>query len=72
MSQEDRDRLLHRAPVPEGQIKTLLDTAISLHQRAVEADRDRRWWITPVIAILTAVGSFVGAILGARVEVGRH
>jgi hypothetical protein len=61
MSQGDRDRLLNRAPVPEGQIKTLLDTAINLHQRESNAARDWQWWVAPVIA---AISSFVGAILG--------
>jgi hypothetical protein len=35
LSQEERSRYLSRPPVPEGQIKTLLDTAINLHQKAL-------------------------------------
>jgi hypothetical protein len=69
MSMEDRYRYLSRPPVPEGHIKTLLDTAINLHQKAVEARRDRRWWIAPLIALVTAVSSFMGAIAGALIKV---
>jgi hypothetical protein len=52
---------MSRAPVPEGQIKTLMDTAISLHQRAVEANRDWRWWVPSALSL---IGSFVGALIG--------
>jgi hypothetical protein len=67
LSQEER-RYLSRPPVPEGQIKTLLDTAINLHQRAVEEYRDRRWWVGPVTTIVNAAGSFVGALIGGHVK----
>ena len=58
---EEKRRYMSRAPVPEAQIKTLMDTAINLHQRAVESSRDWRWWVAPAVA---AGGSFVGAIVG--------
>jgi hypothetical protein len=64
LSPEQRNRYLSRPPVPEAEVKTLLDTAINLHQKEVEARRERRWWITPVIAIVAALGSFLGAIAG--------
>jgi hypothetical protein len=67
LSIRDRKRYLTRAPVPEVHIKTLMDAAIDLHQRAVDEYRDRRWWITPVIGLIaTTVGAFIGAIAGAR------
>jgi hypothetical protein len=47
----------------------LLDTAITLHQNAVDDYRDQRWWVTPLTAVFTAIfaatGSFVGAKFGA-------
>jgi hypothetical protein len=70
MTEQDRQRYLSRPPVPEGQLKTLIDTAINLHQRAVDDYRDRRWWITPLVAVLAVIGSFVGAIVGARLKGG--
>jgi hypothetical protein len=68
LSVEERSRYMSRPPVPESQIKTLLDTAINLHQKAIDAHRDRRWWITPLTAILSTIGSFTGAIIGARLR----
>ena len=65
MTEEERSRRLNRAPVPEGQIKTLLDTAVNLHQREVDAARDWRWWVAPMIA---AASSFIGAILGGLLK----
>ena len=69
LTEEERRRYITRPPVTEGQIKTLLDTAINLHQHATEAQRDRRWWITPVTAIVSTIGSFAGAIMGALIKV---
>jgi hypothetical protein len=65
LTEEDRKRFISRAPVPEGQIKTLLDTAIGLHKNAMEAHRDWRWWTTPASAI---VSSFIGAIIGGFIK----
>lgn len=56
-----RRALKERGPVPENQIKTLLDTAIELHQREIDAFRDWRWWVAPVLAVFS---SFIGAVLG--------
>jgi hypothetical protein len=67
LSLDDKKRYISRPPVPEDQIKTLLDTAIHLHEKAVDARRERRWWVTPVIAVLSTLGSFAGAVIGARV-----
>jgi hypothetical protein len=67
LSDEERRRYISRPPVLEGQIKTLLDTAVNLHQRAVDDHRDKRWWITPMTALLSTIGSFVGAVIGAHI-----
>jgi hypothetical protein len=61
-------RAQSRPAVPEGYVETLLDTAINLHQRALDQQRDRRWWITPLIAFLSAIGAFVGAIAAAYIK----
>jgi hypothetical protein len=53
--------------VPEGEIKTLLATAINLHQNAVVDYRVRRWWITQVIS---PVASFGGALFGVHLKGG--
>jgi len=56
-----------RPQVPESQIKTLMDLAITLHQRAIDQSRDWRWWIAPAIA---AASSFIGALIGGLASIG--
>jgi len=50
-----------RAPLSPSDIKTLVDAAINLHTRAVEIQREGRWWI-PLAS--SAIGGLIGAILG--------
>jgi hypothetical protein len=57
----DQRKWVSRPPVPEAQIKTLVDIAITLHARQDEQHRDWRWWV-PIVA--SFVGSLVGAIIG--------
>lgn len=57
----DKKKWVSRPPVPEAQIKTLVDIAITLHSRQLEQHRDWRWWV-PVV--MSFVGSVLGAILG--------
>lgn len=58
----DKTKWISRPPVPEAQIETLVDIAITLHERQQEQRRDWRWWITLVSNLVAAViGAFVGA-----------
>jgi hypothetical protein len=52
-----------RVPLTADDIRALVGTAINLHQRAIEADRERRWWLP----LASAVGGLTGAIIGAVV-----
>ena len=52
---------LSRSPLTAADINTLIKTAIDLHSRALDAQKDTRWWI-PLAA---AFGSLLGAIVGA-------
>lgn len=52
-----------RDPLSPSDIKTLVDTAIGLHSRALEQRRDSRWWIPLASALGGLVGSLVGAFL---------
>lgn len=54
-----------RAPLSNSDIKTLIDAAINLHSRAVELQRDSRWWV-PLAS--SAVGGLIGAIVGTVVK----
>jgi hypothetical protein len=57
----NQKKLASRPPVPEAQIKTLVDIAITLHSRQTDQHRDWRWWVPIVISF---IGSLVGAFLG--------
>jgi hypothetical protein len=50
-----------RPPVPEPQLKTLVEMAITLHARQQEQGRDWRWWVPSMMGF---VGSIVGAAIG--------
>jgi hypothetical protein len=53
-----------RVPLSASDIKTLVDTAVNLHSRALEHQKDRRWWV----ALASAVGGLIGAVLGALLK----
>lgn len=61
LPEEQKKRISRDTLTPED-IKTLLDTAVSLRSRALEAEHERKWWI-PLVS--SAIGGLVGAILGA-------
>ena len=57
--------LLTSKPLDGEQIQTLLNTAISLHTRAMEELRESRWWVPLFAAVLGFVGAIFGVILSA-------
>jgi hypothetical protein len=57
-----RDRV-SRVPLSSADIKALIDTAVNLHSRALEDQKDKRWWIPVASAIGGLVGSVIGALL---------
>lgn len=54
-------KLVSRPPVPEQQIKTLIDLAVELHAKAREQHTDWRWWV-PIVA--SFLGSLVAVLVG--------
>jgi hypothetical protein len=62
---EDQKGRVSRDPLTPDDIKALVDTAISLHSRALESEHARRWWI-PLAS--SAIGGLLGAILGAHAK----
>jgi len=64
LSEEEKTRV-SRDPLSPSDIKTLIDAAINLHSRAVELQREGRWWI-PLVS--SAVGGLIGAIIGVLVK----
>ena len=61
LADTEKDRVSRDRLTP-ADIKTLIDTAISLHSRAVDLQRESRWWV-PLVS--SAIGGLIGAILGA-------
>jgi hypothetical protein len=53
-----------RIPLSSADIKALVETAVNLHSRALEHQKDKRWWV----ALASAVGGLVGAVLGALLK----
>jgi hypothetical protein len=64
LSPKQRKRI-SRPPLSPADIEALIETAISLHTRAVELQQERRWWIT---ILSSALGGLAGAILGAFIR----
>jgi hypothetical protein len=48
-------------------MRMLIDLAVPLHDQAIAAKQDRRWWVTPVLSVL---GSFGGAYVGHLAATG--
>ena len=55
---------ISRSSLSSEEISTLIETAISLHSRALEHEKESRWWIPLLIAGLAFVGAIVGACIG--------
>lgn len=55
-----RERI-SRTPLSSSDIKALVDTAVNLHSRALEHQKDKRWWT----ALSGAIGGLIGSIIGA-------
>jgi hypothetical protein len=54
-----------RPPVPEDQVKTLVDIAVALHAKQYEHDQRWQWWVTLLFNAAAAIGAGI-AILGLR------
>lgn len=50
-----------REPLSAHDIRSLIDTAVGLHSRALDQQKERRWWLP----LVTAVAALFGAVLGA-------
>jgi hypothetical protein len=54
---------LSRNPLTATDVKTLIDTAVNLHNRALEHEKDKRWWFP----IFSAVGALIGSCVGPAI-----
>jgi hypothetical protein len=55
---------ISRSPLDISELATLINTAIELHARAVAHEAAGRWWIAPLISVVSA---FTGALVGGLV-----
>lgn len=53
-----------RRPLTPTEVTELIGVAINLHDRALEQDKARAWWVPLVAALLSFIGALVGATLG--------
>lgn len=61
LSEEERSSRISRVPLSNDDISVLINTAINLHNRALEKEKASRWWFTPIVGLL-------GVILGAAIQ----
>ena len=66
LPEQRRESRISRNPLTPDDIKTLIDTAIDLHSRSLEQEKDKRWWIP----LASAIGGLVGAIVGGLIKLG--
>lgn len=59
---EERKADVSRSPVSDSQLRLLMDLAINLHQNAIEAKRDKRWWFAPALSFIASFGATFIAI----------
>jgi hypothetical protein len=55
---------MSRVPLSASDIKSLIDTAVNLHSRALEHQKDKRWWV----ALASAGGALLGSLVGSLVK----
>ena len=62
LSEEEKQNRISRIPLGSADIATLVSTAIDMHARALEVQKDDRWWI-PLGA------SLIGVVLGGGISI---
>jgi hypothetical protein len=62
----DTKERVSRNRLTPADIKTLIDTAINLHARALEEQKERRWWLPLASVIGGLIGGVLGALIGKR------
>ncbi|MBD1571544.1 N-carbamoyl-L-amino acid amidohydrolase [Aliivibrio sp. S10_S31] len=58
---EEQKKDISRTPLTGDEIAVLIQTAIELHSRAIEQNREYRWLSTPLLSIL---GGSIAALIG--------
>jgi hypothetical protein len=61
LGEQERNERLSRTPLNNNDIETLINTAINLHTRAIESEKEKRWMLP---SLVTIVAVLLGAYLG--------
>jgi len=61
LSETEISERLSRAPLNNNDIETLINTAINLHARAIESEKEKRWLLP---SLITLIAVLLGAYLG--------
>ena len=60
LSNEEKNNRLSRVPLSNSDTATLISTAINLHTRAIESEKEKRWLFPALVTILAVL---LGALL---------
>lgn len=59
---KDKNERLSRSPLSNSDTATLISTAIDLHSRAIESEKEKRWLLPSLVTILAVcLGVFLKA-----------
>ncbi len=62
LPEKERQEKISRQPLSSENISVLVNTAINLHNRALEKEKESRWWVLPLTGIS---GIIIGTLLKA-------
>lgn len=60
LPEEERGKRISRTPLSNGDIATLISTAVDLHSRAIESEKEKRWLLPSLVTVLAVC---LGAII---------
>lgn len=69
LSRDDKERV-SRLPLTSGEIAALVNTAIEMHSRALENEKESRWWLPVLTAVIAGSSGIAGTLLGAWLSSG--
>ena len=65
LNSEIREKKISRRPLRPEETTALIDIAVKLHERAIEDQKAKLWWIPVLSAILSFIGAIVGVLLAS-------
>lgn len=65
LSPEEKNKMTRR-PLEAPELTALINVAVDLHERALEQQKDKRWWLPIATACLAFLGALLGTWLGVK------